>query len=609
MGVWWLLLATTPLFAAPPKPLAEPRSGQEQMIVFAYVHDPDGTLTIDDVAASEDLMWENARTVFSRNGNGALWLRVPPLSGFDIIDIDTLPDYAELYEPAPGAFDWRVQYTGDTVALSQRSLRTPKAAFRLSSAVTPDDVRYIKIVQRTTLRFSVSAWVEEDFRNAENRAQEVRILILGFVFAIILYNCAVSYFARDWLFALNALTISSFVFLDLYLTGAGGVWLWPKQPWMSNFVLIASIAGIVGFGSRFVFTMLREKYEPLVWLERIKGFSWAAAALVLAVLILPYWIVYLALVPLAIGFLAVITALTLYLAFQGRRQAQLLMVPLGISVIPGLALLLINIFTQTQLGWLSAHVLEITLMVEALCFSLVLATRMRMHQEEATRASGALAEHRARAAERFSTLQDQERARIASDLHDSLGHTLALAGAQLEMALRDDSVNEEISERLALGLTFVRSAIVETRRISHALHPATLAHLGWQAALRSLVDGVAASTGIEATLRIECPQDRVGSADQLHLLRLAQEALSNVERHAEASWCEVCVIDEGEGVLVSIEDNGKGAEESRLTQATTLGVVSMRQRAMRMGAQLSVSPRHPNGLRVALRIQPSEVSE
>lgn len=605
-GLLWLFWAATPLGALPPQPMAAPTLGQSQTVPLAYLHDPDGTLEIDDIAAREDLEWKAGRSVFSRNGAGVLWLRLPSISGFDIIDIGTLPDYAELYEPAPGEFNWRVQYTGDTISLSQRSLGSPKGAFRLSPAITSDDVRYVKIIQPNVLRFSASAWREEDFRAADERAQGLRILILGFVVAIILYNCAVSYFARDWLFALNALTIASFVFLDLYLTGAGSVWFWPQQPWLSNFVLVFSIAGIIGFGSRFIHAMLREKGQDFVWVDRLKFFSWLAAALALSSLFIPYWVVTLTLVPTAIGFLMMTTALALYLALKGQRQAQLLLVPLGLSVIPGLALLLANIWTSAQLGWLSSHVLEITLMVEALCFSLVLATRMRMHQEEAIRARSALAEHRARAAERFSTLQDQERARIASDLHDSLGHSLALAGAQFEMALRDNQVSEETSERLAHGLTSLRSAIAETRRISHALHPATLSHLGWQTALQSLVDGIVTSTGIEAELRIDCPPERFGPADQLHLLRLVQEALSNIERHAEASWCQVCVIDEGERFLVSVEDNGKGAEDSRLNHANTLGVVSMRQRATQMGGELSITPRKPNGLQIAVCIQRNE---
>lgn len=605
LGLVWLALAAAPLRAALPEPLPAPRPGDSQSIEFEFLHDPTGSFEIDDVAVRDDLVWQQDRTVFSRNGAGVLWLRMPALEGFDIIDIGTLPDEALLYEAAPGQFNWRVQQTGDTISLSQRSLNSPRGAFRLSEQITAADIRYIKIVQHNVLRFTISAWREEDFRAAEDLAQAIRILILGFVIAIIIYNCVVSVFARDWLFALNALTITSFVFLDLYLTGAGGVWLWPQQAWLSNLVLCFSIAGIVGFGSRFMLTMLRERDKHHVWVERLTWFGWAAALLTVCSLIFPYWMIVLALVPLAIIFLGSISALAVSLAWQGNRQAQLLLVPLSLSVIPGLAVLLTNIWTEAEFGWLSQHVLEITLMLEALCFSLVLATRIRMHRAEAIEARSALAELRAQAAERFSSLQDQERARIAADLHDGLGHSLALASAQFEMAMQDESVGEEAGERLAHGLTSLRSAIAETRRISHALHPATLAHLGWQTALQSIVDDFASGTNVAVELEISCDEECFGTERQIHLLRLVQEALSNIERHASADWCKISVVESVADIAVSIEDNGVGKGLEVQSDTRTLGLFSMRQRARQMGGKLSIDAREPRGLVVSFSA-PSE---
>jgi len=611
MAVAWLWLAMAGIVHASPAPtpLPAPILGESKQLTLSYLHDPDGTLQVNDVAVRDDLRWIDATTAFSSNGTGVLWLRLPPITGAEIIDLGGIPDRAVLYEAAPGAFDWRIQRTGDTLPQSARSITGPRPAFRLSDPVTDDDVRFVRIEQPNWLAFSVTAWREDDFQANNARAQALRILIIGFVLAIVAYNLAVSVFARDRLFAFNALTISCFILLDMYLTGVGGTWLWPNMPWISNIILCLSIAGIVLFGSRFMRAMLRADAPGDTAGKTMAIFGWVALGLGLVSLVLPYWTMLLPLVALALSFLAFVTLVTIRRAWMGNIQARLLLVPLGLSVVPGIALVLLNIWTEIDIGWLSAHLLEITLMLEALCFSLVLATRMRLHRSEAIEARGELIEVRARSAERFTRLQDEERARIAADLHDSLGNSLALANSQIEMAMREDGLPADAEDRLAHGLAALRGAIGETRRISHALHPTTLIHLGWHAALRTLVEEFTAAHGITVKLTLECSENRFDDAAQVHLLRLTQEALSNVARHAEAAACEIAIREQGDAVHVSIADDGIGPGSISENGDSSLGIFSMRQRAARLGGELSIEARQPQGTLVAFVARPEEAGE
>lgn len=607
--VWsWMALGSALHAMAPPAPLPAPVLGESNRLIFEYLRDPNGSLEINDVAVRDDLDWQKGTTAYSNNGQGVLWLRLPPVSGAEILDLGAIPDRAILYEAAPGAFGWRIQRTGDRLPISARSMSGSRPAFRLSSPVNADDVRFIRIEQPNWLAFSATVWREEDFLANAARAQALRILILGFVLAIVAYNLAVSVFARDRLFALNGFTIASFIMLDLYLTGAGAAWLWPNQPWISNVVLCLSVALIVMIGSRFTRAMLKAESQGDFAGKAIGWFGWVALGLGLASLVVPYWITLLPLVVGALVFLAFVTIVTVRRAWQGRREALLLLVPLGLSVVPGVCLMLLNIWTEVEIGWLSPHLLEITLMLEALCFSLVLATRMRLHRSEAMEARSALIELRAKSAERFTGLQDKERARIAADLHDSLGNSLALANSQIEMAIRETGIPEDVEDRLAHGLAALRGAIGETRRISHALHPTTLIHLGWHAAVRTLVFESAAAHQIGTELDLQCREDRFGDAGQVHLLRLIQEAISNVVRHAEASWCRVSITERGETIAVVIEDDGIGLSTPAEGESS-LGLFSMRQRALRLGGELKISARDPKGTIVSFCAKPAETSK
>jgi len=197
--------------------------------------------------------------------------------------------------------------------------------------------------------------------------------------------------------------------------------------------------------------------------------------------------------------------------------------------------------------------------------------------------------------------QDEERRRIARDLHDSTGQNLVVAGlmvSQLE-TLAPPSGKPFIAE---LNEILERS-ISEIRTVSYLLHPPLLDRIGLSTALRSYVDGFSKRTGISVELDVPPNIQRLSSNIELVLFRVVQEALTNVWRHSESATARIRLLHEvsaaGQKVTLSIEDFGKGipssVRASDLSSTKTrdripegLGLVSMRERLRQIGGLLEI---------------------
>lgn len=194
-------------------------------------------------------------------------------------------------------------------------------------------------------------------------------------------------------------------------------------------------------------------------------------------------------------------------------------------------------------------------------------------------------------------VQEGERKRVARELHDEVGQTLTAMMLQIESLaakipedLRDEL--DELRETTRLGAT-------DVRRIAVRLRPEALEDLGLQSALSAL----ATSFGEHAQLRIDRrlqPVDALSEEQELVIYRVAQEALTNVARHARAGSVELSLEQEPGVVTLRVCDDGHGlAADSR---ASTTGIRGMRERAMLIGAQLSILSPEAGGTEIILRV-------
>ena len=205
-------------------------------------------------------------------------------------------------------------------------------------------------------------------------------------------------------------------------------------------------------------------------------------------------------------------------------------------------------------------------------------------------------------------LQDEERRRIGRDLHDSTGQTLAALELGLARLLHDtESSTGAVRERLEQCVHLATQCSAEIRTASYLLHPPLLDELGLLSALRWLADGFRDRSAIEVRLDLPEAMERLAPDRELCLFRIAQEALTNVHRHAASPWVAIRLRVQSDSVMLEIEDAGRGmprgtgAENAVAARPVGVGLAGMRERIRQIGGTLSVESTH-TGTRVRTTI-------
>ncbi len=189
-------------------------------------------------------------------------------------------------------------------------------------------------------------------------------------------------------------------------------------------------------------------------------------------------------------------------------------------------------------------------------------------------------------ARHLQTAREDERSRLARELHDELGGLLT--AAKLDVARMRSRLTEAplpVHERIAHLVRTLDEGIALKRRIIENLRPSALQNLGLKAALEILTREFASGAAIE--LESHIAELTLGPEANLSIYRLVQEALTNVSKYAGASRVVVHLAREGEGVRAKVEDNGKGFD-TRLLRPETHGLTGMRFRIESHGGQLEV---------------------
>jgi PAS domain S-box-containing protein len=196
--------------------------------------------------------------------------------------------------------------------------------------------------------------------------------------------------------------------------------------------------------------------------------------------------------------------------------------------------------------------------------------------------------------------EENERRRIARDLHDSTGQLLAAASLMLSEA--EARAGTEARSPIRRARNAIGSAQKDIRTLSYLLHPPQLASEGLPATLASLAEGFGRRSGLVVRLEIDGEPDRLGSAAELALFRVAQEALMNVHKHAQARVATMRLRYGESAVELEVEDDGVGLEASAADLLTALrpgvGLSSMRARMAQLGGRLTLS-RRGKGLHVS----------
>jgi signal transduction histidine kinase len=204
---------------------------------------------------------------------------------------------------------------------------------------------------------------------------------------------------------------------------------------------------------------------------------------------------------------------------------------------------------------------------------------------------------------RLLQVQEEERRRMAREIHDDLGQTLTALRLDLAwLGRRLEPPVPVVGEKLERMATLVDATVESVQAIARNLRPPILDDVGLAAAIEWQVREFEARTGIACRLTIDRDDIRVDADRSIAVFRLVQEALTNVARHAQATRVTIAVQEVFDRLLVRIRDNGRGFRREAMRSGSALGLLGMRERVHLFGGTLRIEGRPGRGAVVRAEI-------
>lgn len=184
--------------------------------------------------------------------------------------------------------------------------------------------------------------------------------------------------------------------------------------------------------------------------------------------------------------------------------------------------------------------------------------------------------------------QEQERRRIASELHDGLGQQILVIKNRAELAKQEFQNSKNLSEQLEEILNSAMSSISDVRTISNALRPVLLEKFGLTDAVTELCDQLQQSSSIEWSYHVDNINEVIPSEKQINFYRVIQESINNILRHSKASEASVIIRNKEGGIYAVIWDNGVGFSKYSKSYSEGLGYLGMKERIGALGGMIRV---------------------
>jgi PAS domain S-box-containing protein len=211
-------------------------------------------------------------------------------------------------------------------------------------------------------------------------------------------------------------------------------------------------------------------------------------------------------------------------------------------------------------------------------------------------------------AARFQRMQDDERKRIARELHDSVGQLLAAIGMNISVVqLQAHKLDAEAARAVSENAMLVEQVSREIRTISHLLHPPLLDVAGLVSALRWYVDGFSERSKIKVELDIPAGFGRLPDEVEIAIFRIVQECLTNIHRHSGSDSATIALAKENDSLTVQVKDNGKGIPREKQRDLLEsgragIGFGGMRERLRQLHGSLDI-PSEGRGTTVIAKLK------
>jgi signal transduction histidine kinase len=274
-------------------------------------------------------------------------------------------------------------------------------------------------------------------------------------------------------------------------------------------------------------------------------------------------------------------------AAQGwTRQQDMLFPGMGNGSVPDLAL--VPIPAWWQMWWFRG------LVIGGLAGVVFGAYEWRIYRHKKARA---LQEAFAR---RLIESQEQERKRVAGELHDSLGQNLLVIKNRTALALTHRDQPEKMAEQVSEISTLASAAIREVREIAQNLRPFQIDELGLTKSIASMARKVGDASGLEFRVELDDIDGALPPEFEINFYRIVQECLNNVVKHSQAKTVSIVLRREPQGFRLTVQDDGRGFHGERYLENGGFGLKNITERARTMGGEVRVQSSPGAGARVEL---------
>jgi signal transduction histidine kinase len=565
---------------------------------LAVLEDATGRLGYDDVRAlpAERFRRLAGSRVAAGYTGSAYWLRIEigPSAGERVLELGApILDRAELFRVRRDGGTIR-EAAGDSVPFGERALPTRRVAFALPPGGA--EPVFVRVSGVSPINLDVRVWSAEAFRDSQTFRQLFNGAFFGVLAFALAYNLFIFVAIRDRSFGYYVGYLAIVIALHLRLQGYSEELLWPASGTLANLVTPFLIAGVAVSAAQFqrVFLATARAHPRIDRLFRAAQVAALLAAAATAVA--DTRLVLQALLAIALA-TTLVSAAAIIAAFRaGFRPARYLLVSV-VCLLPSYAIAALAGLGAIEPGFFAENANRMAVALESVLFSFALADRIRILDAERRAVAERLAVTQRRMTETLIGRQDEDRRRIAGELHDAVGQNLVVLRNRL-LPLAGGRVPEGGWPAIdALS----REAIDQVRTIAGVLHPPELQRLGLGAALAAMLEKAVAGTTVTGTCACSVGDAEIAPERSIHLYRIAQEAVTNALKHANAGRIEIALRG-GDAIELGVADDGAGVPAPGAGRGEGFGISGMRERARLAGGTLTIGPRPGGGTAVTVRL-------
>ena len=561
------------------------------------LEDKEGAWTIEDVTSPEIA----AQFVPNREESpgfgftdSAYWVRIQATNEADaasnwLIVLDTDVYTIDYYYPIENGVGYDSVHTGTARPFATRDVSSTDYVFRLPLPPQQTETIYMRFESEATLILALSLWSESAYFQYAKAKLARLSFFYGILFILAGYNLVFFFYIRDNSYLFYALFFGTILLGIIGIDGFGDQYLWPNWPGLAatadRFFVVLSFSFALLFATSFLRT---KEFTP-----RLHKIMLGLATTILILLALQFiWFRQTAVIHIFLLLASCVTIIVAGLLVWRKGYSPARYFLLGwLPLLIGFAIFVLTLIDVLPWVDMTDSLLRLGLVILAFVLSIGLADRINRYRREKVAAQLAVA---------------AQRSRIAQDLHDSVTQSLystnlfAEAGRETVQAGDTEGASHYFTRIGAVS----QQALKEMRLFLYELRPPDVVDVGLVDALQKRLDAVEKRSGMEVRLildgDIHC-EDEI--ADQYY--RIAQEALNNVLKHAQAD--EVTVYLRAENGIMGLEvaDNGRGFDLAEARKSGGLGLKTMQERSEQINGEFEITTAPNQGTKVMVQVKQS----